>query len=67
MKTGFFGLLGILFIGLKLTEVIDWEWWLILLPLYGPFSLAMLVIAVWSVGEGFGAVHKEIKKRKKEK
>lgn len=25
--------LGLVFITLKLTEVIDWSWWLVLLPL----------------------------------
>ena len=33
----FFGLLGIVFIIFKLTHIIDWSWWLILLPLYGSF------------------------------
>jgi hypothetical protein len=40
---GFFGLLAILFIGLKLTGCIEWSWWLVLLPLYGP-PLAVLTI-----------------------
>lgn len=31
---GFFGMLGILFIGLKLTGYISWSWWWVLLPLY---------------------------------
>jgi hypothetical protein len=31
----FFTLLGILFIGLKLTGFITWSWWLVLLPIYG--------------------------------
>lgn len=34
MKIGFLGLLGLLFIGLKLTNFISWSWWLVLLPLY---------------------------------
>jgi hypothetical protein len=38
----FFGLLTVLFIGLKLTDYIDWSWWLVLLPLYGPFVFVML-------------------------
>lgn len=29
-------LLGLLFIGLKLGNVITWSWWLVLLPIYGP-------------------------------
>lgn len=41
---GLFGLLGVLFIGLKLTNFINWSWWLVLLPLYGPFALIMLIL-----------------------
>ena len=33
---GFFGLLGIVFIVLKLTHVIDWSWWWVLAPLWFP-------------------------------
>lgn len=29
---GFTGMLTILFIGLKLTKVIDWSWWWVLSP-----------------------------------
>lgn len=29
---GFFGMLTVLFIGLKLAGVIEWSWWLVLLP-----------------------------------
>ena len=46
---GFFGLLGILFIGLKLTGVINWSWWLVLLPLYGGLAL-FAVIAIFAFG-----------------
>lgn len=43
----FFGLLGLLFIALKLTNIIAWSWWLVLLPLYGGFVVvvALLLIA----------------------
>jgi ABC-type siderophore export system fused ATPase/permease subunit len=41
---GFFGLLGIVFITLKLTGVIAWKWWVVLLPLWGPFSIAAVVV-----------------------
>ena len=41
---GLFALLGIVFIVLKLCHVIDWAWWLVLLPLYVPFVLAVLVL-----------------------
>jgi Flp pilus assembly protein TadB len=36
-----FGLLGIVFIVLKLTEVIDWSWWWVLAPFWGPFAIAI--------------------------
>ena len=32
---GFFGLLGIVFITLKLTGVIDWSWWWVTAPRWG--------------------------------
>ena len=43
---GFFGLLAIVFITLKLCHVIDWSWWLVLLPIYGPLLLALMVLGV---------------------
>jgi hypothetical protein len=45
---GFFGLLAVLFIGLKLTNVITWSWWLVMLPLYGPVVLALIIFSVMS-------------------
>ena len=47
---GFFGLLGILFIGLKLTGYITWSWWLVLLPLYGGLAIILLVFLLALVG-----------------
>ena len=38
---GFCGLLGLLFIGLKLTGYITWSWWLVLLPLYAGLALVV--------------------------
>lgn len=49
---GFFSLLTVLFIGLKLTGYIDWSWWLVLLPFYGPVVAAItLLIVVESLGK----------------
>ena len=39
--------LGILFVALKLCGVIDWSWWWVLLPFYGPLVLCLVVIAVF--------------------
>lgn len=41
---GFFGLLCIVFVVLKLTHYIDWSWWWVTAPIWGP--LALLVIAM---------------------
>ncbi|MEK4062179.1 MULTISPECIES: hypothetical protein [unclassified Paenibacillus] len=49
---GFFGLLGIVFIILKLTEVIDWKWGVVLLPLYGPISFAVFILLIVLVVKG---------------
>lgn len=42
---GFFGLLAVLFIGLKLTHYIDWSWWLVLAPIWGSIVFVFIVIA----------------------
>ena len=39
MQIGFLGLLGIVFIILKLTGVIDWNWWWVTSPLWGGYVL----------------------------
>jgi hypothetical protein len=43
---GFCGLLTILFIGLKLTNYIDWSWWWVLSPLWIGFAALLAVLAV---------------------
>lgn len=48
----FLGALAALLIGLRLVGVIDWPWWAVLLPIWGPFALVaalVLVIAVLEV------------------
>ena len=48
---GLFTALGLIFIVLKLTNVIDWSWWLVLLPIYGPWVLWLaLIVTVLIVG-----------------
>lgn len=46
---GFFSLLGLLFIGLKLTGYINWSWWLVLLPLYGPITFLLGLVIVFCI------------------
>lgn len=49
---GFTGLLTILFIGLKLGDVIDWSWWWVLSPLWLPIIVTLVILAVCFVFEG---------------
>ena len=46
---GFFGLLAIVFIVLKLTKVIAWSWFWVLAPVWISVILwlGLLVLAVW--------------------
>lgn len=52
---GFLGLLTIVFITLKLTGHIDWSWWWVWLPLYGPIAAVLalcgLIVAVSVVAD----------------
>lgn len=47
---GILSLLGLLFIGLKLTGYINWSWWWVLAPFWGGFALViglfLVVIAI---------------------
>ena len=38
---GLLGLLGILFVGLKLTGYIDWSWWWVTLPFLGGLAIVL--------------------------
>jgi len=57
---GFFGLLTILFITLKLIGYIDWSWWWVLAPLYMPITIFMVgffIFVLYKIGV-FGALAK---------
>lgn len=43
---GFFGLLTVLFIALKLLGYIDWSWWWILAPIWMPIAVLILILIV---------------------
>lgn len=61
---GFFGVLAILFIGLKLTGFIDWSWWWVLAPIWGPM-LVLLFIAGMTALLAIGANYLDRKAREK--
>ena len=42
---GFFGLLTLLFIYLKLAGHITWSWWWVLAPTWIPIALVLLFVA----------------------
>jgi hypothetical protein len=42
---GILGLLGVVFITLKLTGVIAWSWWWVTAPFWGGFALLLLILA----------------------
>lgn len=37
-------LLTVLFVGLKLTNYIDWSWWWILAPVWTPIAIVVLLM-----------------------
>ena len=40
------GILGVAFVVLKLCEVIDWSWWWVTAPFWGPIGLLLAVVVV---------------------
>ena len=43
---GVFGLLGVAFVVLKLTNYIDWSWWYVTLPFWGGIALAIFILII---------------------
>jgi hypothetical protein len=41
---GFFGLMFLIFMTLKLTGFITWSWWWVTAPLWGGFALIVIVV-----------------------
>jgi hypothetical protein len=46
---GVFGLLGCIFVTLKLTGYIDWSWWWVTAPFWGGFLLGFALLGFWFV------------------
>lgn len=46
---GFFGLLTIVFIVLKLLKVINWPWWVVLAPAWGSAAIIIIVLIIMIV------------------
>jgi hypothetical protein len=43
---GFFGLMFLILMTLKLTGYIDWSWWWVTAPLWGGFAFILIVILI---------------------
>lgn len=43
---GIGGLLGLLFVALKLTGYIDWSWWWVTAPFWIPLAVALTLIFI---------------------
>jgi hypothetical protein len=46
---GVLGLLGVVFVTLKLCGVIDWSWWWVTAPFWGGFALLLAILVIWMV------------------
>ena len=47
---GVFGLLGVVFVTLKLTGVISWSWWWVTAPFWGGFAIIASIIVLALLG-----------------
>jgi len=43
---GVFGLLGVVFVALKLTGYIDWSWWWVTAPFWAGFALVLAILLI---------------------
>ncbi len=53
---GIFGLMFLIFMTLKLIGTIDWSWWWVTAPLWGPVAFVVaivIIVAVLKAGEIF--------------
>lgn len=53
---GFLGMLAILFIGLKLGRVIDWDWPWVLAPLWMPMAVLLVFVGALLLVAGIACV-----------
>ena len=62
MQVGILGILGCIFVTLKLCNVIDWSWWLVTLPFWGGAILFLIIFLVSFLVVGTTMVYREYKK-----
>lgn len=47
-----FGLLGVVFVTLKLLGIINWSWWWVTAPFWAPIAIVVAIFLVGLVGFG---------------
>lgn len=60
-------LLTLLFIGLKLTNTIDWSWFWVLSPIWIPFTLVIALIAIAALALSIDKVIIRVKNKRRVK
>ncbi len=46
---GVLGLLGVMFVTLKLLGVIKWSWWWVTIPFWGLFAFVLIGLLIWLI------------------
>jgi len=62
---GFLGALFIVFLVLKLTNVIAWSWWWVSAPLWGGLALVLGIAALVAIGFGVAKLVKAAKLKRR--
>nr|QMS48011.1 hypothetical protein WG33_0210 [uncultured bacterium] len=61
---GFLGALFLVFLVLKLTKVIDWSWWWITAPFWGPLAFVAVLLIFAGACYGLVALMEQWERRK---
>lgn len=48
------GILGVVFVTLKLLGYINWSWWWVTAPFWGPLALVLAIILIVMIFMGIG-------------
>lgn len=64
---GVVGLLGVVFVTLKLCGVIDWSWWWVTAPFWGGLAIAIVVLIVVFASAGVMAIVETLTEKRNRK
>ena len=60
---GFFGAMFLIFLTLKLIGTINWSWWWVTAPLWGPITLIILIVVGYGVVYAIAETYKKSKEK----